>query len=124
MTVRALIVDDNLEYLRIARVMLEREGFEVVDVASNGLDALRFARRHRPDVVLIDVDLAGESGFDVADDLSCDRMCGAIVMISAYPEQDLLELLQESPAIGFVSKSELSAKGIVALLSRVDPDRD
>ena len=40
-----------------------------------------------------------------------------MILISAYPEQDLVELIDESPAIGFVSKSDLSSSAIAQLVA-------
>jgi CheY-like chemotaxis protein len=117
MTHRALIVDDNVDFLATARRLLEREGIKVVGVATTSAEALRRTEEHDPDVVLIDVDLGQESGFDLAERLSPGPERGRrIVLVSAYPEQDLAELVEASPAIGFLSKSRLSAEAIVKLL--------
>lgn len=117
MIVRALIVDDNVEFLTTARRLLEREGIAVVGIATTGAEALRQAKEHDPDVILVDVDLGDESGFDLAERLSpASRGRRPVVMISAYPEEDLVDLLETSSAIGFVSKPRLSAKAITELL--------
>lgn len=117
MSLRAVIVDDSAEFLRVARSMLEREGITVVDSAQTGAEALRSAQEHAPDVVLLDVGLGEESGFDVAERLS--QASGArvrVILISAGSEQDLSEFIDASPAIGFVPKALLSADTITDLL--------
>jgi CheY-like chemotaxis protein len=117
MSLRAVIVDDSAEFLRVARSMLEREGITVVDSAQTGAGALRSAQEHDPDVVLLDVGLGEESGFDVAERLS--QASGArirVILISAGSEQDLREFIDASPAIGFVPKALLSADTITDLL--------
>jgi two-component system, cell cycle response regulator len=65
---KVLIVDDSEESLRVARARLAKEGVDIVcaDGAEAGLDV---ARRERPDLVLLDVDMPGLSGFEV-----CHRM--------------------------------------------------
>jgi CheY-like chemotaxis protein len=69
------------------------------------------------DVVLVDVDLGGESGFDLAERLHSASGGGRpVILISAYAEQDLEDLLTASPAIGFVSKATLSAQAIMGAL--------
>src|SRR4051794_41015109 len=65
MPVRCLIVDDNSGFLRSARLLLEREGLSVVAFASTGDDAMQQVDALAPDVVLVDIDLGGESGFDL-----------------------------------------------------------
>ena len=118
MTVRALIVDDNHEFLQVARQMLEREGINVVGIASTGAQAVRSAGEHDPDVVLLDVGLGDESGFDVAVQLTAaGSRARQVVLISARSEEDLQDLIAESPAIGFLAKSQLSAPAILGLLT-------
>jgi CheY-like chemotaxis protein len=120
MTLRALIVDDNVEFLATARRLLEREGMAVVGVASSSAEALQRTEELNPDVILVDVDLGQESGFDLAERLDAPTARRRVVLISVYPEQDLEDLLETSSAIGFVSKSQLSAQAIIDTLDRRD----
>jgi DNA-binding NarL/FixJ family response regulator len=112
---RIVIVDDNRHFLDAARNVLQQEGLDVVGVASTGAEALDVAGQLRPDVVLVDVDLGEESGFDVAQNLEA-AVDASVVLISAYPESELADLIAASPAVGFVSKSELSATAVSNLL--------
>lgn len=111
---RCLIVDDNRAFLQAARVLLEREGLTVLGVARNGAEALEQAQSLRPDVVLVDVTLGDESGFDTARRLVDDGRVGAVsvIMTSTRAEVDVGDLLADSPAHGFLPKSELSAQAI------------
>jgi two-component system, NarL family, nitrate/nitrite response regulator NarL len=61
-----LIVDDNANFLEAAASLLQREGVTVVGLASSIADALQQARELSPDVVLVDIVLGRESGFDLA----------------------------------------------------------
>ena len=114
---RVLIVDDNVEFLGSARRVLESEGVVVVGVATTGAEALRQAKEHGPDVILVDVDLGEESGFEVVEqlDIAVALKC-SLVLVSAHPEGDLIDLLETSPAVGFLAKSQLTAQGIAQLL--------
>jgi two-component system nitrate/nitrite response regulator NarL len=119
MTLRALIVDDNLEFLACARRLLERQGIAIVAVATTSAEALRRTGEYQPDVVLVDVDLGEESGIDLAERLAAaPGALPPVVLISAHPEEDLADLIEASPAIGFVSKSELSGRAILEILTR------
>jgi DNA-binding NarL/FixJ family response regulator len=111
---RCLIVDDSSSFLEAAQALLEREGLSVVGGASSGGEALRAAEELRPDVVLVDISLGGESGFDVARSLVDDEEDGgsAVILISTHSESDFADLIEASPAIGFLPKSELSAEAI------------
>jgi DNA-binding NarL/FixJ family response regulator len=117
MAVQCLIVDDNPEFLAAARALLEREGLTVVGVASTCADALRESEALRPDVVLVDVLLGEESGFELARRLVADHARGArVILISTHSEADLADLIALSPAAGFLTKSELSADAIHSFL--------
>jgi CheY-like chemotaxis protein len=118
MALRCLIVDDNPGFLAAARVLLEREGISVVGVASSCSDALERAEQLQPDLTLVDIDLGAESGFDVVRRLAQDsgRRSSSVILISTYAERDFSEMIDESPVVGFMSKSDLSAKGIQAML--------
>jgi DNA-binding response OmpR family regulator len=118
MSLRLLIVDDNVHFLRASRALLEREGLDVAGMVSTGDDAVRRSAEIDPDAILVDVDLGDESGFDLA-----RRLAGTtVILISAYPEDDLEDLIAASPALGFLSKSDLSRTTISVLLDRpLDP---
>ncbi|MEA2593208.1 MAG: hypothetical protein QOD62_3039 [Actinomycetota bacterium] len=122
MPIRLLIVDDNAHFLEAARRLLERQGMTVVGVASTTLDALRRAEELRPDVTLVDIELGHESGFDLARRLTegTEAQRPPVILISAYPEQDLEDLIDASPAVGFLAKSGLSGRAIFELVGRTD----
>jgi DNA-binding NarL/FixJ family response regulator len=117
MSRRCLIVDDNDVYLSEACKLLQRQGMSVVGVASTSSGALAIAEAERPDIALVDVDLGAESGFDVARALAACQDPVPVILISAYAEQDLHELLVDSPAVGFLPKSVLSRAAIDGLLA-------
>jgi DNA-binding NarL/FixJ family response regulator len=120
MALRALIVDDNSHFLGAARDLLEREGVEVVALASTGAEAVQLAAEHGPDVTLVDIDLGEESGFDVARMLSEGGAANQsrVVLISTYAEKDFADLIAAAPAVGFLSKSDLSARTLHEILNR------
>ena len=116
-TLRCLIIDDSPEFLDAARKLLQQEGIAVPGVASSGDDAVRLARKLRPDVTLIDIDLGAEDGMAVARRLAeaDGQPAGQLILISTHAEDEFADLIQGSPVIGFVAKSELSAAAIHAL---------
>jgi DNA-binding NarL/FixJ family response regulator len=115
---RCLIIDDNPRFLDAARVLLEREGITVVGVASSAAEAIQRAEQLRPDVTLVDIHLGDQSGFDLVRRLhGRSSLAGSrMVIISTHAEEDYAELIAESPAIGFLSKTTLSARAIRDLL--------
>jgi CheY-like chemotaxis protein len=118
MPLRCLLVDDNDAFLETASLLLEREGLTIVGMASNIAGALRQARALRPDVILVDIGLGDESGFTLAQLLAQDGQAGGaeVILISTGAEVDYRELIDDSPAAGFLAKSELSVRGISRIL--------
>jgi CheY-like chemotaxis protein len=115
---RCLLVDDSEAFLETASLLLEREGLTVVGVASSIAEALRQARALRPDLILVDIGLGDESGFDLARLLAQDGQGGDadVILISTGAEADYREMIDDSPAAGFLPKSELSVRGISRIL--------
>lgn len=117
---RCLIVDDNERFLEIARLSLERQGLAVVGTATTSAGALSETAARNPDVVLVDVALGRESGFELTRRLVEDfpELRARIVLISTRGEEDFADLVAASPAAGFLPKSLLSAAAVRGLLSR------
>lgn len=117
--VRCVIVDDNREFAVAASRMLQHDGVVVVGVATTGAEALRCLHDLRPDVMLVDIDLGTESGFDVAEQLHSAALPTPprLVLISTHNEEDLADLIATSPAVGFVAKVGLSADAVRVLMA-------
>ena len=89
----------------------------MVGVASSIADALGQARELRPDVILVDIMLGRESGFDLARRLAeADLGDPTVILISTHAEADFAELIEEAPAAGFMPKSQMSASMIRQLI--------
>ena len=118
MTLRCVIVDDSPAFVAAARSLLERHGITVLATATTTTDALRLATELRPDVLLVDIDLGPDSGLDLARRLT--RTAGPapppVILISTHAEDDYTDLIAETPALGFIAKTDLSAAAIRELL--------
>ena len=116
---RCLIVDDNERFLAVAHACLEREGLEVVGTAKTVAEALTKVDVLRPDVVLVDIALGQESGFELTRQI-VERhpdLRARIVLISTRREEDFAELITASPAAGFLSKIQLSVRAVGELVA-------
>jgi len=112
------VVDDNERFLQVARRSLERQGLETVATAVDIDSALGAVRSGRPDVILVDISLGSENGFDLLRRLveSFPHLTGRIIMISTRAEEDYAELMEGTPAAGFLAKSELSVAAVRNLI--------
>ena len=113
---RTLIVDDSAPFLASAERLLGLGGLTVVGTTQSGSEAVRLTKELLPDVVLVDVDLGGESGLDVARELAALATPPVVLLISTHTELEVGELVQASPAAGFIAKSRLDAAAVTAFL--------
>ena len=117
MATTLLIVDDDPRFRRLARLMLEGEGFTVVGEAADGAGALSEVAALRPQVVLLDIQLPDISGLQVARRITNEGGEGpAVVLTSTLDGAPFASLTSESGARGFVAKMELSAAALHRLV--------
>lgn len=100
MVEKILIVDDEIDTLRLVGLMLERQGYMIV-AAEDGEQALQVMNREKPDLILLDVMMPGMDGFEVAKQIRADREFG------------------DTPIIMFTAKSQVEDK-VVGLESGAD----
>jgi DNA-binding NarL/FixJ family response regulator len=111
-----LIVDDHEGFRQAARALLEAAGFEVVGDAGTGSEALEAAEALQPDVVLLDIQLEGIDGFAVAERLAEAVRAPAVVLVSSRDADAYGPRLAQTPARGFIPKSNLSGETLAALV--------
>ena len=114
-----LLVDDHTLVRESLRNLLMAHGFQNVDMAVNGFDALEKTRQQRPDLILMDIDMP------VCDGLTATRLIKAempdvkIVMLTVSANDDDLFAAIKSGACGYLLKS-LQARKFIALLKEVE----
>lgn len=95
---KIIIIDDNKEFLEELKESLHLCGYDCLGI-SNSARASRLARKIRPDVILLDLKMAGHNGFQVAQDLRHDKETSDIPIIAMsgyFPIEDPSVLLDLS----------------------------
>jgi DNA-binding NarL/FixJ family response regulator len=115
-TTTFLVVDDHPGFRSRARLLLEAEGYEVIGEVADGATAVGAARRLRPDVVLLDVQLPDVDGFDAAARITEDGAGPIVILTSSRDWSDSAELIIRSGARGFLPKDQLSGEALGELL--------
>jgi DNA-binding NarL/FixJ family response regulator len=114
-----LIVDDNPSFREAMRALLKAQGIEVVGGAGSADEAHQQIAELRPDVALIDIDLGGESGLALARSIhgGASDPVPKVILISTHDESEFADLIEATPAVGFLSKTELSAATVRRILA-------
>ncbi|MGZ9276273.1 MAG: response regulator [Candidatus Limnocylindrales bacterium] len=116
---RLLVVDDH-EVVRQGLVALldRRDGFQVVAEAGTVADSIEMARRHQPDIVIMDVRLPDGSGIEACREIRADRPETRIVMLTSYPDDEAVLSAIVAGASGYLLK-QIRARDLVAALETV-----
>jgi CheY-like chemotaxis protein len=112
-----LIVDDHGDFRSVARELLTDEGFDVTGEAADGEEALAFVASQHPDVVLLDVQLPGMDGFEVARRIAELDDAPEVVLTSTRSARSYATRLVGCPVRGFIPKQDVSGSRLSALLS-------
>jgi DNA-binding NarL/FixJ family response regulator len=112
-----MIVDDHPVFRQVARELLEERGHLVVGEADCAAAAHSVVGRCRPNIVIVDVLLGSESGFDLARSLTRAHPALAVVLVSTNPDFEDPRRVTESGACAFVPKARLATADLAGLWS-------
>jgi two-component system KDP operon response regulator KdpE len=118
---RILVVDDNPHFLRTAEKLLAMRSLDPFDLVADGDEALAALDRGCPDGVLLDVNLPGRNGFEVAAALAARCPAVSIVLMSSETDGVDGPQLERCGATAFVPKTELATTDLGLLFDRPPP---
>jgi DNA-binding NarL/FixJ family response regulator len=119
MNVRLLIADDH-DVVRagLKSLLGDVRDIDIVAEAADGDEAIRMARRHRPDVVMLDVRMPGTDGLAVLGHLRADLPATAVLMFSSYDNPTYIARAMALGAAGYLVKNA-SRDEIISAIRRV-----
>ena len=113
---RVLIVDDHPVVRQGIKSLLSNyDTFEVVGEAATGATAIDQFRSARPDVVLLDIRLAKDSGLEVLDSILDDDPEARVLMLSSFDDDEYVERSLRAGALGYVLKGDSDAQLVSAI---------
>ena len=106
---RVLVVDDSDVVRRAICKILQAHGdIEIICEASNGRDAIRFAKEHQPDLVLMDISMPIVSGFEATRVIKHERPDIRIIFLTQHRSRSFMKEALAAGAHGFVTKDAAS----------------
>jgi response regulator NasT len=97
-----MVVDDDRLVLATLVAGLKQAGFDIIE-ADNGDDAILLARKHKPQLAILDMRMQGKSGMDVARYLAANTDTG-FMFLSAFGDSDIVEEATRMGALGYLVK--------------------
>ena len=114
--IKVLLVDDHPLVLEGLRALMESEpGIQVVGTTTDGARVVDLTRLHRPDVVVLDLELGATNGYDVLKRLRAEQLPVRVLVLTAYGDGESLRAALEHHADGIALKTDSPGRTIDAL---------
>jgi DNA-binding NarL/FixJ family response regulator len=118
--IRVVLADDHAVVRQGIRQFLETgSNIAVVAEASDGLEAVKLIREHRPDVAVLDIQMPGQSGIEVTRTLRAERFPVGILILTAFDDEPYIRAVLQAGANGYVLKTA-DAQEIVEAVQAVN----
>jgi len=120
-----LIIEDNAQNLYLMRFLLEKNGFAVIG-AESGVEGVRMALRHKPQAILLDIQLPGMDGYAVAQELKKhpELVQIPIVAVTSYAMVGDRERVLAAGATGYIEKPINPESFVDEIRSFLPPERN
>lgn len=116
---KLLLVDDHALFLRSLKALLVTKGYEVIGTARNGIEALKQARIHNPDLILMDINMPECDGLTATRLIKTEMPRIKIVMLTVSASDEHLFEAIKSGASGYLLKGQ-SADQFLELVAQVE----
>ena len=100
---RVVLAEDEALIRLDLKEMLEEEGYQVVGEAGDGETAVALAEQHRPDLVILDVQMPVLDGIAAAERIASARLA-PVVILTAFSQRDLVERARQAGAMAYLVK--------------------
>lgn len=101
---KILIADDHPFTLQGTKSFVESYGYHVQDTCSNGISALNLITLHQPDIAILDINMPGLDGLDVAKKVCENKMNTKIVLLTMHKEMTIFKKASEYSIYGYILK--------------------
>jgi response regulator NasT len=101
---KTVVIAEDEAIVRLdLREILEEEGYEVVGETGRGDEAVELVRRHRPDLVILDIKMPAMDGLAAAKAINAERR-NAVLILTAFSQRNLIEQARDAGALAYLVK--------------------
>lgn len=116
--IKVLIADDHPIFRRgLAQILNDVSDFSIVGEADDGVSALEQIRAAQPDVAVLDIDMPGQGGFEVARAIAAEKLPVKVIFLTMHNSETLLDRVLNLGVKGYVLKDGALAEIIQAIKS-------
>lgn len=101
---RIVIADDHPFTLQGTKSFVESYGYKVIDTCSNGISALNTIKLHSPDIAVLDINMPGLDGLDVAKAVQENKLKTKIILLTMHKETSIYKKAKEYGIYGYILK--------------------
>ncbi|OEH84953.1 two-component system response regulator [Desulfuribacillus stibiiarsenatis] len=113
-----LVVDDTTFIRKVMREIVEENGFEVVDEATNGIEALDMYQQYKPDLVIMDITMPHMDGFEAIEKIREMDQHAKVIMCSVLGAKEAVTRCMKAGALDFIVKP-IKKERVVAAIAKV-----
>ncbi|MBI5146760.1 MAG: response regulator [Thaumarchaeota archaeon] len=118
MNIKVVIVDDEADFVKIFKELLEMRGINVVGTAYNGKDAVKLYKQKKPDILFLDVRMPYYDGYYATKEIFSLDKNAKIILLTGSPTVEITAMLKELPIAAIVCKP-IDIEKIVFLIEKV-----
>lgn len=101
---KILIADDHPFTLQGTKSFVESYGYKVMDTCSNGVSAFNLITLHNPDVAILDINMPGQDGLDIAKKIQENKLKTKVVLLTMHKEMTIYKKAKEYGIYGYILK--------------------
>jgi DNA-binding NarL/FixJ family response regulator len=101
---KILIADDHPFTLQGTKSFVESYGYKVIDTCSNGISALNLITLHLPDIAILDINMPGLDGLDVARKVQESKIKTKVILLTMHKEMTIFKKANEYGIYGYILK--------------------
>jgi two-component system, NarL family, response regulator NreC len=123
LTVRIILADDHTMFRRSLAQLLDREGFEIIAEASDGMETVNLASKLDPDAVVLDMNMPHLNGVEVAREITRQGLRAKTVILTMFEDDISVREALRAGATGYVLKTQAPTDLVQALRELAEGNR-